>query len=100
MYHMQDMIKRKKVVSPKRIQKRTKAGSNYPKKYLTPRSLAQRIRNKKLDSQLRKRKLKKLEMFDVEVEEMSSDDILAVVAEIEKLDKLDELLKEADVTGD
>ncbi|XP_064388810.1 uncharacterized protein LOC135336868 [Halichondria panicea] len=56
---------------------------------------------KNLDTKKNKKKLKKLEKLDVEVEEMSSDDILAIVAEIEKTSKvkLEELLKEADVTG-
>ncbi len=78
-----------------------KAGSKYPKKYLTPKSLGKRLRNEKLDTKKNKKKLKKLEKLDVEVEEMSSDDILAIVAEIEKTSKvkLEELLKEADVTG-
>lgn len=101
MYHIQDMIKRKKVISPKTKEKRLKAGSKYPKKYLTPKSLVKRLRNEKLDNRINKKRLKKLEKLDVEVEEMSGDDILAVVAEIEKTSKvqLEELLKEADITG-
>ena len=79
-YHLQDTIKRKKSVSPRTRSKRTKAGSKNPRKFLTPLSLKKHKINEHLNQQSAKRKLKKLKKYDVDVEGMTSSEILEIVS--------------------
>lgn len=101
MYHLRDTLKKKKMTDPETKERRASAGSRYPKMYLTPESRAKRERNEKQKALSNKRLLKKLGKFDVDVSKMTSDDILAIVADIEKTSKskLEQLLAEADIAG-
>ena len=100
-HHLRDMIQRKKTIPPATRQKRTSAGSKYPKRYLTPKSRSEREKNEKRQALANKRAAKKLKKFDVNVNEMTNDDLVSVVAELERTSKdaLEQLLIEADLAG-
>lgn len=100
-HHLQDMIKRRKNISPTTRQKRTSAGSKYPKRYLTPKSRLEREKNERRQALANKRAAKKLHKFDINVNDMTNDDLIAVVAELEPTSKnaLEKLLMEADLAG-
>ena len=100
-YHLQDMIKRKNTVSPATRQKRVSAGSRYPKMYLTPKSLAQRHKNERMQATANKKAAKKLRRFDIDVDNITNDDLISVVAELERTSKdtIEQLLLEADLAG-
>jgi hypothetical protein len=95
------MIQRKKTISPATRQKRTSAGSKYPKRFLTPKSRSEREKNEKRQALANKRAAKKLQKFDVNVNEMTNDDLISVVAELERTSKdaLEQLMIEADLAG-
>ena len=100
-YHLQDMIKRKQSMSPATKRKRTSAGSRYPKVYLTPKSLAERVKNEKVQAMADKKAARKVRKFDIDVDNITSEDLIAVVAELERTSKdtLEQLLIEADRAG-
>lgn len=95
------MVKRKSMVSPATRRKRVSAGSKYPKVYLTPTSLAERVKNEKVQAMADKKTAKKLRRFDIDVNDITSQDLIAVVAELERTSKdtLEQLLLEADFAG-
>ena len=101
MYHLRDTLKKKTMTNPETKEGRTSAGSRYPRKYLTPESRAKREKNVKQNVLTDKHLLKNLGKFDVDVSKMTNDDILAIVADIEKTskDKLEKLIAEADIAG-
>ena len=100
-HHLRDMIQRKKTLSPATRQKRTSAGSKYPKRFLTPKSRSEREKNEKRQAFANKRAAKKLQKLDVNVNEMTNDDLVSVVAELERTSKgaLEQLMMEADLAG-
>lgn len=100
-YHLHDMIKRKSTISPATKLRRVSAGSRYPKMYLTPKSLAERVKSEKMQAAADKKALKKLRRFDIDVNNITSEDLIAVVAELERTSKdtLEQLLLEADLAG-
>ena len=53
-HHLWDMIQRK-AISPATRQKRTSAGSKYPKRYLTPKSCSEREKNERQQALANKR---------------------------------------------
>ena len=95
LYHLQDTLRKRKSLSPITRNKRVKASSKYPKKYFTPKSS---LRTKSFKHWRDKKQLRK---YDMDVSEMSNNDVLALVAEIENKSKkqLEDLLEEADRTG-
>ena len=97
-YHLQDMISS---ISPVTRQKRIAAGSRYPKVYLTPRSVAERIKNEKVQAVADKKAAKKLQRLDIDVDNITNRNLIAVVAELEhsSKDTLKQLLLEADLAG-
>ena len=90
-----------KSIPPATKRKRTLAGSRYPKVYLTPKSLAEREKNEKVQALADKKAAKKLQRFDIGIDNITSDDLIAVVAELEctSKDTLEQLLVEADLAG-
>ena len=100
-HHLRNMIHRKKTISPATRQKRTSAGSRYPKMYLTPKSRSEREKNEKRQALANKRAAKKLQKFDINVNDITNDDLIAVVAELERTSKdaLEQLMMEADLAG-
>ena len=87
LYHLQDTLRKRKSLSPKTRNKRVKASSKYPKKYLTPKSRALCYKNEKLQALRDKKQLNKLRKYDMDISEMSNNDVLALVAEIENKSK-------------
>ena len=77
------MIQRKKALSPATREKHTSAGSKYPKRYLTPKSCSERQKNERQQALANKRAAKKLWKFDINVNDMTNDDLISVVAELE-----------------
>ena len=86
-YHLQDMVRRKKSLSPRTKKKRTNASSKYPKRYLTPTSRAERERNEKKQALANKKAAKKLRKLDVDVNNITNDELIAIVAELERTSK-------------
>ena len=61
----------------------TSAGGKYLKRYLTSKSRSEREKNERWQALANKRATKKLRKFDINVNEMTNDDLIAVVAELE-----------------
>ena len=101
-YHMQDMLRRKQALTPRTLKARTLAGSRYPTRYLTPTSRAQKEKNVKRQILANKKTVKRLKIYDVDVSQLTHDDLITLVAVIEKTSKknLENLFAEADIAGD
>ena len=82
-------------------QKHMAAGSKYRKRYLTLKSRSEREKNERWQALANKGVAKKLQKFDIIVNEMTNDDLISVVAKLEQTSKdaLEELMMEADLAG-
>ena len=100
-YHLEDMLKKKQALTPKTKTNRTLPHSRYPVRYLTPSSCMKKERNVALYQLSQKRIVKQVKKYDVDVSEVTDQELISLVSDLEKTCKstLDKIMAEADLNG-